>query len=331
MTPRLSVVVPVRNGAESLGRCLASIARAAAVAGGGVEVIVADNGSVDGSPRVARDHHARVISVPGVRVSVVRNRAARTSDAPIVAFVDADHEVGPGWVKAALAALADPGVVAAGSDYLPPPRPTWVQQTYDALRAHAPGRRDVEWLPSGNLAIRRAALLRTGGFDETLETCEDVDLCRRLTALGRIVSDDRMASVHHGDPATLGAVFLGELWRGRDNVRVSLRAPRSTRSLLTAVQPVATVAGAAALLTAAVARPSLAPRVLPALAGFVLLASAPRVVLMWRRAGGVGWTRRLQCAALALTFDLGRAAALVVRAGHRVRRGELARRRLARS
>ena len=44
-------------------------------------------------------------------------------------------------------------------------------------------------------------------------------------------SGTRLRNVHHGDPASLARVFLGELWRGRDNARVSLRTPRSWRTL----------------------------------------------------------------------------------------------------
>ena len=40
----------------------------------------------------------------------------------------------------------------------------------------------------------------------------------------RIVSDARLENIHHGDPRTLREVFFGELWRGRDNLRVSFRA-----------------------------------------------------------------------------------------------------------
>ena len=59
---------------------------------------------------------------------------------------------------------------------------------------------------------------------------------------GRLVADEALASVHYGDPRTLRAVYAGEKWRGRDNLRVTLRPPMNLRSALSALQPLVTVA-----------------------------------------------------------------------------------------
>jgi GT2 family glycosyltransferase len=58
------------------------------------------------------------------------------------------------------------------------------------------------------MAVSKEAFFSIGGFDQTLETCEDVDLRQRLRARGwRVVGDDRLHNVHFGDPATLGHLF----------------------------------------------------------------------------------------------------------------------------
>ena len=77
---------------------------------------------------------------------------------------------------------------------------------------------------------------RLAGFDAWLETCEDVDLCNRMRA-GRLPPGQRRPhrSAHLGDPATLRALFFGELWRGRDNLRVTLRGPLTLRAPLPSV------------------------------------------------------------------------------------------------
>ena len=83
---------------------------------------------------------------------------------------------------------------------------------------------------SGNLAVKRTAFQAIGGFDAALEACEDVDFCQRLRRAGwRLVGDERLESVHLGDPPTLAALFRAERWRGRDNLRVSLRGPLDAR------------------------------------------------------------------------------------------------------
>jgi glycosyltransferase involved in cell wall biosynthesis len=318
MSAWISVIIPARNAGATLEACLGSIHEASAKTGP-VELLVADNGSTDATAAIAKRLGATLLSVPGLRVSAVRNRAARTAQAPLLAFVDADHRVGPAWFEGVRTAFADASIVAAGAEYLAPDDATWVQRTYDRLRLHRPGRHDVTWLPSGNLAIRADVFQRIGGFDESLETCEDVDLCRRLVTRGRLVADEALASVHYGDPRTLRAVYAGEVWRGRDNLRVTLRPPMNLRSVLSAVQPLATVA----VLTAAVLlmlidwRHSL--QYLIGAATFVVLATVPRAMQMALRGSGPSRLVLLQCLVVAIAFDLGRAAAIVVHATHATR------------
>jgi glycosyltransferase involved in cell wall biosynthesis len=59
----VSVVMPCLNEARTLGHCIDQAARALHRLGVAGEVIVADNGSVDGSPDIARAHGARVVRV----------------------------------------------------------------------------------------------------------------------------------------------------------------------------------------------------------------------------------------------------------------------------
>src|SRR5262245_25401524 len=107
----LSVVIPVKNDATRLRACLASIATVAGSAS--PEVIVADNGSSDDSPAVASAAGARVMTVPDVPVGELRNIAARSASGAVLAFIDADHELKPGWFEAATDTFRDPSVAAA--------------------------------------------------------------------------------------------------------------------------------------------------------------------------------------------------------------------------
>jgi glycosyltransferase involved in cell wall biosynthesis len=62
--PEVSVVMPCLNEADTLGVCVEKAQRALREAGIRGEVIVADNGSTDGSQQIAESLGARVISVP---------------------------------------------------------------------------------------------------------------------------------------------------------------------------------------------------------------------------------------------------------------------------
>jgi GT2 family glycosyltransferase len=319
--PVLSFVIPVKNDATRLRNCLTSIgASQPSVA---TEIIVVDNGSTDDSAAVARSFGARVLDMPEGRVSALRNYAAHLAAGPYIAFVDADNELGPGWSRSAVEILKDSSIAAAGAPYHAPNPGTWVQSAYDLFRPHRPGTRPAMWLPSGNLVVRKTAFEQLGGFDAELETCEDVDFCQRLRASGgRLVASERLRSVHRGDPTTLRALFLGELWRGRDNLRVTLREPLSWRSTVGLLVTLGTLAALAALpiglVTSAVGgrwlalAGALALLAVVALRSVMLLANAESRVFSLKSAS--------QVVVVAAVYDVARALALITSAGHQSRR-----------
>jgi GT2 family glycosyltransferase len=318
-----SFIVPVRNDARRLRRCLETIRDTSAHLR--CEILVIDNGSTDGSDAVGREAGARVIVQPHDRVAVLRNSAAQIATGEFLAFVDADHELAPGWAAAALALLAgDDRIGAVGAQYHAPADGTWVQKMYDNFRHHDRGPRAVDWLPSGNLVVRRSAFDAVSGFDTALVTCEDVDLCQRLRAAGwTLVESDELRSVHLGDPATLRALFLGELWRGRDNLRVSLRQPFSLRSLPGTAFPVAMLAALIALAAGLLAWPVMGWPLAAGAALLLLGLLAVRTISLLRQAQR---TQRgdgsliLDAVLVGGVYDVARACALVSSGSHDGRR-----------
>jgi GT2 family glycosyltransferase len=318
--PRVSFIVPVKNDEKRLARCLQSIRRNFGAQR--CEIIVVDHGSTDGSVAVAHQHGATLVSVTeAARVSELRNRGVRHATGGVLAFVDADNEIVAGWAVAALESLHLPGAGAVGAAYLPPIDGTWVQRAYGALRGRSRGRHDTDWLGSGNLAVWRTAFEAIGGFDTTLDTCEDVDFCQRLRTRGfRVLSDERLKSVHHGDPATLRTLFKAERWRGRNNVRVSFRRPVSWAAVPTAVIAIVDLMMLGLLIAGVLMLPAI-PRMGATL---ILLAAVVFVALAWLRVARVVVREKatrtssvLQVLAVVCVYDLARALALVTRAPHR--------------
>jgi glycosyltransferase involved in cell wall biosynthesis len=316
---RVSFIVPVRNDAARLHTCLRSILRNPQTPKQ-VEIIVVDNGSTDDSAAVAKRLGAHVLTVESGRVAELRNRGAELARGDVLAFVDADNEIAGGWLYAALECLRLADVGAVGALYQAPPDGTWVQRTYGHLRGGPRDQQDAGWLGSGNLAVSRRAFERVGGFDTTLETCEDVDFCHRLRSNGlRIVSDARLKSVHHGDPRTLWEVLTSERWRGRDNLRVTFRKPVKWAAVPSAVVPVLHVLFMAlAVLGVAVLATNIrlgGLLIAAALAGFVG-GTAMRVIRAAIREAGVR-ASLMSSFVVASFLDAGRALALVSRAPHR--------------
>nr|WP_229715582.1 glycosyltransferase family 2 protein [Subtercola lobariae] len=112
----MSVVIPVKNDAVALRRCLAALSRQTVHPD---EIIVVDNGSTDETARVARDLGARVIyeSVPGIpAASTAGYDAARFA---VIGRLDADSVAPPTWIEEGIRILTDePGIDAiTGSGY----------------------------------------------------------------------------------------------------------------------------------------------------------------------------------------------------------------------
>jgi hypothetical protein len=172
------------------------------------------------------------------------------------------------------------------------------------------------------MAVRRSAFDAVEGFDTSLETCEDVDLCRKLKQAGyTIISDSRLGNIHYGDPESLRRVFFGELWRGRDNLRVSLRSPRSGRTLISAFIPLFNIA-ALATFGGGLLSGSTDGRLVGLAAGVMVVIqislratkmTMPDRLREWASAWGVS-----------AAYELGRAFAVISRIGHGKRRQDAA-------
>lgn len=176
---RLSIVVPVLDEGEHIEALLAELARGCP----GVEVVVADGGSQDGSVEIA----ARA---PGVRlVSSDRGRAlqmnagAAAATGEVLLFLHADTRLPPGAAEAVLHALADPRV-AYGRFDVSFDRPGG---TFKLIAALMNLRSRVMGICTGDQAIfvRRAAFARLGGYPE-IALMEDIELTRQLKRVGRL-------------------------------------------------------------------------------------------------------------------------------------------------
>ncbi|MCB9741812.1 MAG: glycosyltransferase family 2 protein [Alphaproteobacteria bacterium] len=101
--PRLSVVVPVFNGADTLPRCLDALLSQLPQ---DAELIVVDDASTDGTAELLERYPLVVLRNPVNRgTSASRNRGWQAARAPLVAFVDADVVLLPGALEALEATL----------------------------------------------------------------------------------------------------------------------------------------------------------------------------------------------------------------------------------
>ncbi len=185
VTPELSVVIPVYNGAEWL---LAQLQAVSSATTGGiyVEVIVVDNRSTDGSGELAR----RWGEDAGVDLRVVdafdragephaRNIGIAAARSDKIAFCDADDVVGTGWIRAMASQLEDNEYVTGPVDCTMLNDP-WVAATREASMAtSAPMVHGIPFANGCNMGFSRSFLGRLGGFDETFLIGCDIEIAIR--------------------------------------------------------------------------------------------------------------------------------------------------------
>lgn len=215
-SPLVSFVIPVLNGEKYIERCLLSIKnqRCSEV---NFEVIVLDNGSTDQTAAIVHRLGVHCEVLPKLTVSGLRNSGVQKACGVLIAFVDADVELTENWLQEALAVLRDCEIVACGCMPAVPTDATWVQKTWDLHQRVRPSKftsETVPWLSSMNLTVRREAFAKVGGFNESLLTSEDVDLCYRLGKIGKIVLCPGMAAIHWGEAPNLSTFWRKEVWRG---------------------------------------------------------------------------------------------------------------------
>ncbi|MDE2030147.1 MAG: glycosyltransferase family 2 protein, partial [Alphaproteobacteria bacterium] len=183
-SPEISVVIPTRNRAALLGKCLASLC-AQTLDPSRFEVCVVNNGSTDATPKVIElvnanfpQHRIFMVDEPTPGVARARNAGVRHTSAPLIVQGDDDATAPPDWLEKFLASFArlDRDVGKIGGDVVPvwgAPRPDWLSDAMLPLLTAASGfgtepRFVNEGLLECNGCYRREALEEAGLFPVSL-------------------------------------------------------------------------------------------------------------------------------------------------------------------
>lgn len=224
MIPDISVVICTHNRARYLAGSLGSLARQT-LPSAHFEVIFVDNASTDESAtcaaRLANDlPQLRILSEPTLGLSHARNAGWRAARGDVVAFLDDDAVAAPDWLEvlldtfqrhgervAIIGGRVDPLWEAPPPDWLQPP--IWSVLSLLDLAPTEVVVGDRQYVVGANLAMRRSVLQAVGGFradlgrrGDALLSNEEVELRRRIEALGFITLYTPHAKVSHSIPAS---------------------------------------------------------------------------------------------------------------------------------
>jgi glycosyltransferase involved in cell wall biosynthesis len=200
---RLSFVVPAYNEEAYLPACLDAIfAQTCDLPTGSVEIIVVNNASTDRTREVALAYHGvTVVDEPRKGLTFARQAGFAASTGDLIANVDADSRLTPGWVQQVLSTFAEaessggrPLVALSGPVVyydLTPQQRLFVHVFYMiGWMTYAMNRyvlRVGSMVQGGNFVTSRAGLEAIGGFNTAISFYgEDTDIARRLNQVGEV-------------------------------------------------------------------------------------------------------------------------------------------------
>ncbi len=253
---QLTVVIPTRDRAEQLDRCLSALTTVSEL-----RVLVVDDASSEPDPvaTVAARHGAEVLVLPeNLGPAGARNAGLAEVDTPLVAFVDCDVIVSAVDLLSLARHFADPRMALVGPRISGESRSTRVRwwERHDITSSSLDvGRRSgrvapgstIGWLPSACLVGRVSDLNSStaGGFEVAMRVAEDVDLVWRLTEADREVRYDAEVPARHEVRGTMRG------WLGRKVVYGSgaaeLYRRHGDRTAPAVLAPATAVAGLALL------------------------------------------------------------------------------------
>ncbi len=237
---KLSVLIPVYNRREALGRCLAALTRQT-LPRREFEVVVGDDGS-DDQPEALADAFRSSLDLRFVRTPH-RNRAAalnaafHASSGDVVFFTDSDMLPTPTLLERHRDFhRRDPRPHAAllgYMDWAPSLTPTRFMRYIVGPTAWQFGygmRVDGERAPwghfyGGNTSAKRAFVAASGLHDDSLSRAEDIELGYRLARAGMELVYDAAAVNYHDHHVTVGAFARRNRAVGRALVQIAQRHP----------------------------------------------------------------------------------------------------------
>ena len=176
-TPPISIILPVLNEATALAATLKALAPLRA---NGVEIIVVDGGSSDGSPDIAMPHVDRTIVAPRGRASQM-NAGAAVARGRVLLFLHADTRLPENACRAILLGIAS-GRLWGRFDVRIEGKSTWLPLVALSMN----WRSRLTGIATGDQAIfvSTEAFRAVGGFPD-IPLMEDIALSRRLLQMGK--------------------------------------------------------------------------------------------------------------------------------------------------
>ncbi|GEM_PF-411558 len=226
----ISVIIPLFNGAKTIGSVLDALARQST--NRRFEVIVVDDQSTDGGEDLVQPPN-RLLHQENAGPATARNHGAKLAKGALLLFLDSDCTPALNWVEDMARSIETTGfdavmgtLIAANDGVVP----RLVQlEIEDRYRSMAAARDGVDFIAAPSCGVKRAVFMQIGGFQERLRQGEDVELAYRLTGAGHKIAFVQTAPVAHAHQTTWRSFLKTKYIRAVGRLRVFQLFPQKRR------------------------------------------------------------------------------------------------------
>jgi glycosyltransferase involved in cell wall biosynthesis len=228
--PSISVIVPVRNSAKTIGDLMESL-MSLEYDPGKLEILVVDGDSSDCTRKIVEEYPFLFVEEEGKGLNAARNTGIKWSTGEIVAFTDGDCVVPPDWARAIARNFQSPLVGFVGGNVEAYDKEgflsTYMDETFFNTKPSFKWRRvatrlNLRHFPAGcNMAFRRDALAKIDYFDERIEYgFDDLIPVEEVGDTGFQIVLDPEVCVYHQHRTNLGDMLLQHFSYGRGGAKI---------------------------------------------------------------------------------------------------------------
>jgi cellulose synthase/poly-beta-1,6-N-acetylglucosamine synthase-like glycosyltransferase len=207
MKKDISIVVPVKNCVQTIGKLLESFMKID-YKKEKIELLLIDDKSSDGTREIIKKYPVKLIDQEGESLNAARNSGINNSTGDIIAFTDSDCIIPSDWVKNILDNFNDPNVsfVAGNVERYDQKKflSIYSDETFFKIKPRFDYKKEIKKLiplnfPTGcNMAIRKSALEKITLFDERIKYgFDDIELIEQISNNNlRMVMDPKVRVWH---------------------------------------------------------------------------------------------------------------------------------------
>lgn len=227
---KVSVIVPVFNAMRYIDKCIDALL-SQTYQHDNYEIIVVDDGSIDGTKEIVKRFPVRYIWQPNRGPAAARNHGAKEAAGEIIIFTDADCIPVANWIEEMVKPFNSSDVIAVKGAYKTSQTSLvarFSQIEFEERFKMLKRAKSIDMVDTYSAAFRKDIFWKAGGFDESFPVAnnEDTELSYKLSRLGYKMVFNPDAIVYHiNHPDSIRKYSILKFWRGYWRMVVYKRYP----------------------------------------------------------------------------------------------------------